>query len=44
LVAAGWSVLRFAWADLIEEPGRVIAEVQHEVARRTRDSGLFTPL
>jgi very-short-patch-repair endonuclease len=27
LVAAGWRVLRFTWADLIERPGQVIARI-----------------
>jgi very-short-patch-repair endonuclease len=28
LVAAGWKVLRFTWADLIERPSYVIATIQ----------------
>jgi very-short-patch-repair endonuclease len=32
LVAMGWTVLRFTWADLIERPGYVIATIQRLVA------------
>ncbi|WP_375497008.1 endonuclease domain-containing protein [uncultured Jatrophihabitans sp.] len=28
LVALGWTVLRFTWADLIERPGYVVATIQ----------------
>jgi very-short-patch-repair endonuclease len=27
LIRAGWRVLRFTWADLIERPNKVIAEI-----------------
>jgi len=29
LVKAGWTVLRYTWRDLTEEPDRVIAEIRH---------------
>jgi very-short-patch-repair endonuclease len=32
LVALGWTVLRFTWADLIERPGYVIATIQRLAA------------
>ena len=32
LVLAGWTVLRYTWADLVHEPGRVIAEVREALA------------
>ena len=33
LVAAGWTVLRFTWADLIERPEQVVATVVRTLAR-----------
>jgi very-short-patch-repair endonuclease len=33
LVAAGWTVLRFTWADLVERPGHVLATVRSALAR-----------
>ena len=33
LVAAGWTVLRFTWADLIERPDQVVATVVRTLAR-----------
>lgn len=29
LVAAGWTVLRFTWADLTERPDHVVAVIRH---------------
>ena len=33
LVAAGWTVLRFTWADLIERPEQVVATVVRTLTR-----------
>ncbi|MCP2160512.1 endonuclease domain-containing protein [Williamsia serinedens] len=33
LVAAGWTVLRFTWADLTERPGHVVAMISHALRR-----------
>ncbi|MGZ8179116.1 type IV toxin-antitoxin system AbiEi family antitoxin domain-containing protein [Williamsia sp. SKLECPSW1] len=33
LVAAGWTVLRFTWADLTERPDHVIAVLRHALRR-----------
>jgi very-short-patch-repair endonuclease len=33
LVTAGWTVLRFTWADLIERPEHVLATIVHALAR-----------
>lgn len=33
LVNAGWTVLRYTWADLIERPGEVLAEIRVALAR-----------
>lgn len=33
LVAGGWTVLRFTWADLVERPGYVIATIRRQIAR-----------
>ena len=32
LVAAGWTVLRFTWADLTRRPGHVLATIQRMIA------------
>ncbi|SHG02650.1 Protein of unknown function [Jatrophihabitans endophyticus] len=31
LVALGWTVLRFTWADLVERPGSVVATIRRQV-------------
>jgi hypothetical protein len=36
LVAAGWTVLRFTWADLIERPEHVLATVVRTLAQLSR--------
>lgn len=33
LILAGWTVLRFTWLDLTEYPDRVIAQIEHALAR-----------
>ncbi|MEH3154693.1 MAG: type IV toxin-antitoxin system AbiEi family antitoxin domain-containing protein [Gordonia paraffinivorans] len=33
LVAAGWTVLRFTWADLTERPDHVLAVIRHALRR-----------
>ena len=33
LVAAGWTVLRFTWADLTERPDHVVAVIRHALRR-----------
>lgn len=33
LVAAGWTVLRFTWADLTERPGHVVRQIRDALAR-----------
>jgi len=38
LVAAGWSVLRFTWADLVERPAQVLADVVATLARLRGES------
>ena len=38
LVAAGWTVLRFTWADLIERPEQVLATVVRTLARLSEPS------
>ncbi len=35
LVAAGWTVLRFTWADLVERPEHVLATVVRILGRLT---------
>jgi very-short-patch-repair endonuclease len=32
LTAAGWTVLRFTWADLVDRPGYVVATIRQQVA------------
>ncbi|MDS1115977.1 type IV toxin-antitoxin system AbiEi family antitoxin domain-containing protein [Gordonia westfalica] len=38
LIAAGWTVLNFTWADLVEQPGYVAAQVKYAL-RRTQSAG-----
>lgn len=33
LVAAGWTVLRFTWADLTQRPGHVVRQIRDALAR-----------
>ncbi|MCW2604388.1 MAG: hypothetical protein JWN61_2523 [Pseudonocardiales bacterium] len=33
LLAAGWSVLRYTWADLVERPGQVVREIGAHLER-----------
>lgn len=33
LVAHGWTVLRFTWADLVQRPGYVVATIRRQLAR-----------
>ena len=33
LVNAGWTVLRYTWADLTERPGSVLAEIRSALSR-----------
>jgi very-short-patch-repair endonuclease len=33
LVAAGWTVLRFTWEDLVQRPGEVVATIQAAIIR-----------
>ncbi|MBD0862170.1 DUF559 domain-containing protein [Gordonia sp. zg691] len=35
LIVAGWTVLNFTWADLVERPGYVAAQVNHALKPRT---------
>ena len=37
LVALGWTVLRFTWADLTERPGYVVATIRRIATRRGED-------
>ncbi len=49
LTALGWRVLRYAWADVVHEPERVLAEIRaalaaggpdvHRAAARRRPAG-----
>jgi very-short-patch-repair endonuclease len=32
LVTAGWTILRFTWADLTERPGYVVSAIQRLAA------------
>jgi very-short-patch-repair endonuclease len=36
LMLLGWQVLRFTWLDLVEYPGRVIAEIRSAISARLR--------
>ncbi|KAF0969598.1 MULTISPECIES: type IV toxin-antitoxin system AbiEi family antitoxin domain-containing protein [Gordonia] len=38
LITAGWTVLNFTWADLLERPGYVAAQVEYTL-RRTQSAG-----
>ena len=33
ILAAGWSVLRYTWADLVDRPAQVVAEIRHQLQR-----------
>ncbi len=40
LVATGWTVLRFTWADLVERPDQVLATVVQTLARLSSQSSV----
>jgi very-short-patch-repair endonuclease len=42
LIAAGWVVLRFTWADLTQRPGRVATLIGDQLTR-SRDYGALAP-
>lgn len=39
IVAAGYTLLRFAYLDLVEEPERVVAEIRTALNRTLSSSG-----
>jgi very-short-patch-repair endonuclease len=42
LIAGGYTVLRFTWADLVERPGYVVATISTVVATRSTRNGTLT--